>query len=92
MKNSYLSGNEMSALSLIYCTRAPFQNGRPGWLQNGVRGLIAKKLAAPVHESEEDEYGLTPKGVALIEAIHLIPEPINTWVVELPVALKTPKD
>lgn len=81
MDNPYLTGGELTALTMLYWTSDPLQAGRSQWLELALNGLEERHLAVKF-ELEELGWRLTAKGQCLMEAINALPEPVNKWVME----------
>lgn len=82
MTDTYLTGGELTALTMVYWTTDPFQFGQPEYLDQAIDGLLAREMIyQAVGPLEDAMWYLTPKGKCLMDAINSIPEPVNQWVI-----------
>lgn len=81
MDNPYLTGGQLTALTILYWTNAPYQDGSPRWLINAINGLVGKELAVQ-NMADLTVFAITDKGKVLVEAMLAIPEPKQKWVLQ----------
>lgn len=80
MSDSYLTGGELTMLTVLWWTHDPFVNGYDHKSDRmGLDGLIGRGLAKQTDFNGDGKFHLTAKGECLMNAIRAIQEPVNEW-------------
>lgn len=83
--DQYLSGGQLTALTMLHWTNAPYQGHSgdgPEWLRNAFDGLRQMGLATTINSDQPHLLRLTDKGRAMVDAMLAVPEPTQVWVLQ----------